>query len=172
MALRGVIAYIGVGSNLEEPLRQCRLALQNLDAVNDTRLLRASSFYRTEPVGVREQDAFINAAAEIRTELSPRTLLEALKAIEQEMGRRKSLRRWGPRVIDLDILLYGQDIVQEDDLVIPHPELHKRRFVLAPLCEISSYVIHPAFGISMQGLLIRLENDDRNVVVKIQQADA
>lgn len=167
MALRGVIAYIGVGSNLEEPLRQCRLALQNLAAVNDTRLLRTSSFYRTEPVGVREQDPFINTVAEIRTELAARTLLGALKAIEQEMGRRELLRRWGPRVIDLDILLYGQDIVQEDDLVIPHPELHKRRFVLAPLCEISSYVIHPAFGISMQGLLIRLENDDRSAVVKI-----
>jgi len=171
MALRGVIAYIGVGSNLEEPLRQCRLALQNLDAVNDTRVLRSSSFYRTEPVGVREQDPFINAVAEIRTELSARTLLWALKAIEQEMGRRESLR-WGPRVIDLDILLYGRDIMQEEDLVIPHPEFHKRRFVLAPLCEISSYVIHPAFGISMQGLLIRLEDDDPSAVVKIQQAEA
>jgi len=171
MALRGVIAYIGVGSNLEEPLRQCRLALQNLDALNDTRVLRTSSFYRTEPVGVREQDPFINAVAEIRTELLPRTLLGALKAIEREMGRRDSLR-WGPRVIDLDILLYGQDVLREKDLVIPHPEFHKRRFVLAPLCEISSYVIHPAFGISMQGLLTRLEIDDRSAVVKIQQTDA
>ena len=170
MALRGVIAYIGVGSNLEEPLRQCRLALQNLTGVNDTRLLRTSSFYRTEPVGVSEQDPFINAVAEIRTELSPRTLLGALKAIEQEMGRRESLR-WGPRVIDLDILLYGQDIVQEEDLVIPHPEFHKRRFVLAPLCEISSYVIHPVFGITIQGLLTRLGDDDVREVVKIRKPD-
>lgn len=170
MALRGVIAYIGVGSNLEEPLRQCRLALQNIAALDDTRLLRASSFYRTEPVGIREQDAFVNAVAEIRTDLSPGTLLGALKAIEQQMGRRESLR-WGPRIIDLDILLYGSDIVQEEDLIIPHPEFHKRRFVLAPLCEISSYVIHPAFGISMQGLLIRLDDDDRNTVVKIERTD-
>lgn len=170
MALRGVIAYIGVGSNLEEPLRQCRLALQNISALNDTRLLRASSFYRTEPVGVREQAAFVNAVAEIRTELSPGTLLGALKAIEHQMGRRETLR-WGPRIIDLDILLYGLDIVQEEDLIIPHPEFHKRRFVLAPLCEISSYVIHPAFGISMQGLLIRLDDDDRNDVVKIERTD-
>jgi len=168
MSLRGVIAYVGVGSNLEEPLRQCRLAIRNLAAVKDTRLLRTSAFYRTEPVGVSEQDAFINAVAEIRTGLPARTLLEALKAIEQEMGRRESIR-WGPRIIDLDILLYGQDIAQEDDLVIPHPELHKRRFVLVPLCEICSYAIHPAFGISMQGLLIRLEKDDRSAVVKIEQ---
>ncbi|MFA6413093.1 MAG: 2-amino-4-hydroxy-6-hydroxymethyldihydropteridine diphosphokinase [Syntrophales bacterium] len=170
MSLRGVIAYIGVGSNLEEPLRQCQLALQKLDAVNGTRILRTSSFYRTEPVGVTEQDPFINTVAEIRTELSARTLLGALKAIEQEMGRRESLR-WGPRVIDLDILLYGQDIVQEEDLVIPHPEFHKRRFVLAPLCEISSYVIHPAFGITMQGLLTRLGDDEVRDVVKIQKPD-
>lgn len=171
MSLRGGIAYIGVGSNLEEPLRQSRLALKSLASMNDTRLLRASALYRTEPVGVREQDPFVNAVAEIRTELSPRKLLETLKAIEQRMGRRESLR-WGPRVIDLDILLYGQDIVQEDDLVIPHPELHKRRFVLVPLCEIAAYAIHPAFGISMQGLLNRLENDDRGAVEKIQQKDA
>jgi len=171
MALRGVISYIGVGSNLEEPLRQCRMALQNIAAVKDIRLLRTSSFYRTEPVGVREQDAFVNTVAEIRTELSPWTLLGALKAIEREMGRRETLR-WGPRIIDLDILLYGQNVLQEDGLVIPHPELHKRCFVLVPLCEISSYVIHPAFGISMQGLLTRLEIDDRSAVVKIKQEDS
>lgn len=170
MGLRGVIAYVGVGSNLEEPLRQCRLAVQNLETLNGTRILRTSSFYRTEPVGVREQAPFVNAVAEIRTELSARTLLVALKAIEQVMGRRESLR-WGPRVIDLDILLYGQDLVEEEDLVIPHPEFHKRRFVLAPLCEISSYVIHPAFGITMQGLLTRLGEDDVGDVVKIQRAD-
>jgi 2-amino-4-hydroxy-6-hydroxymethyldihydropteridine diphosphokinase len=168
MSLRGVIAYVGVGSNLEEPLRQCRLAILNLAAIKDTRLLRTSAFYRTEPMGVSDQDAFINAVAEIRTELPPRALLEALKAIEQEMGRRESIR-WGPRIIDLDLLLYGQDIVQEEDLVIPHPELHKRRFVLVPLCEISSYVIHPAFGISMQGLLMRLDKENRYAVVKIEQ---
>jgi 2-amino-4-hydroxy-6-hydroxymethyldihydropteridine diphosphokinase len=168
MSLCGVIAYVGVGSNLEEPLRQCRLALKKLAAVKDTRLLRTSAFYRTEPVGVTDQDEFINAVAEIRTRLSARALLEALKAIEQETGRRESLR-WGPRIIDLDILLYGQDIVQEDDLVIPHRELHKRRFVLAPLCEISSYAIHPVFGISMGGLLMRLEKDKRRAVVKMDQ---
>jgi 2-amino-4-hydroxy-6-hydroxymethyldihydropteridine diphosphokinase len=170
MALRGVIAYIGVGSNLEEPLRQCRLALQNLAAVNDTRMLRTSSFYWTEPVGVREQDPFVNAVAEIRTGLTPRALLDALKDIERQMGRRESLR-WGPRIIDLDIILYGQNIVNESGLVIPHPEFHLRRFVLTPLCEISSYMIHPAFGISMQGLLIRLESVYRSDVVKIEQKD-
>jgi 2-amino-4-hydroxy-6-hydroxymethyldihydropteridine diphosphokinase len=170
MSLSVVIAYVGVGSNLEEPLRQCRWALDNLAALPDTRLLRTSAFYRTDPVGVSEQDTFINAVAEIRTGLPPKKLLEALKAVEMKMGRRESIR-WGPRIIDLDILLYGQSIVQEEGLVIPHPELHKRRFVLVPICEISSYAIHPAFGISMQGLLTRLEKDDRCAVVKLLQKD-
>lgn len=170
MSLSGVIGYIGIGSNLEEPLRQCRLALKKIAAINDTRLLRTSAFYRTEPVGFIAQDYFINAVAEIRTGLSPRMLLEAIKAIEEGMGRRDSVR-WGPRIIDLDILMYGQDVVHDDDLVIPHPELHKRRFVLAPLCEIASFAIHPAFGISMAGLLSRLEQDNGDAVEKIQQID-
>lgn len=170
MSLSGVIGYVGIGSNLEEPLRQCRLALDNLAAINDTRLLRTSAYYRTEPIGFSAQDHFINAVAEIRTALPPRKLLETLKAIEERMGRRESIR-WGPRIIDLDILLYGQNVIQDDDFLIPHPELHKRRFVLVPLCEIASFVIHPAFGISMAGLLSRLDNDNRSTVVKIQQID-
>jgi 2-amino-4-hydroxy-6-hydroxymethyldihydropteridine diphosphokinase len=170
MSLSGVVAYVGVGSNLDDPLRQCRLALEKIAAVEGARLLRTSSFYLTDPVGVREQNKFINAVAEIRTGLPPRALLVALKNIEQEMGRRESVR-WGPRRIDLDILLYSQEIVQEDGLVIPHPELHKRRFVLVPLCELSSYAIHPAFGISMQGLLKRIENDYPCAVVKLKQID-
>jgi len=96
----------------------------------------------------------------VRTILSPRALLQALLQIEQEMGRVRTIR-WGPRIIDLDILLFGQEVLQEEDLVIPHPELHRRRFVLVPLLELASYAIHPAFGVSIRGLMQRLQDDSR-----------
>ena len=92
-----------------------------------------------------------------RTLFFASTLLRILQKIENDMGRVRK-ERWGPRTIDLDILLYGQEIIAEDDLIIPHPELHKRRFVLVPMCEIAPYAIHPSYGISMMGLLNRLED--------------
>ena len=153
--VRGIIAFIGIGSNLRDPAVQCRDAFRRIGAIPEIRLLRRSSLYRTEPVGPEDQPWFINAVAEIRTDLPPRKLFEALKEIERKMGRTDG-PRWGPRVIDLDLLLYGQKVVAEEGLVIPHPELHRRRFVLEPLCELASYVIHPAFGVSVRGLLDRL----------------
>ncbi|MBN1380039.1 MAG: 2-amino-4-hydroxy-6-hydroxymethyldihydropteridine diphosphokinase [Deltaproteobacteria bacterium] len=156
--LRGFISYIGVGSNMSEPAKRCLESAERIDEIGGVKVLRESSLYRTEPVGITDQDWFVNAVIEIRTILTPKQLLIALKQVEDDMGRKESTR-WGPRIIDLDILLYSQEIVQEESLRIPHPELHKRRFVLAPLCEIASYVIHPAFGISMRGLLDRLEDN-------------
>ncbi len=153
--MRGIIAFIGIGSNLRDPAVQCRDAFRRIGAIPEIRLLRRSSLYRTEPVGPEDQPWFINAVAEIRTDLPPGELFEALKEIERKMGR-KDGPRWGPRVIDLDLLLYGQKVVAEEGLVIPHPELHRRRFVLEPLCELASYLIHPAFGVSVRGLLDRL----------------
>lgn len=153
--VRGIIAFVGIGSNLRDPAVQCRDAFRRIGAIPEIRLLRRSSLYRTEPVGFQDQAWFINAVAEIRTDLPPRKLFEALNEIERKMGRTDG-PRWGPRVIDLDLLLYGQEVVAEEDLVIPHPELHRRRFVLEPLCELASYVIHPDFGVSVRGLLDRL----------------
>jgi len=97
----------------------------------------------------------VNAAAEIRTELAPRDLLRALLDIEMTMGRVRTFAS-GPRVIDLDLLLYGQEIIREEGLMVPHPQMHQRLFVLEPLCEIASYLIHPVFGVSMRGLKDRL----------------
>lgn len=154
----GTIFFVGVGSNLGDPLVQCREALKRMDATPGLKLLRASSFYRTEPVGFREQPWFVNAVAEFRTVRPAVDLLKALQAIEQAMGREKE-RRGGPRVIDLDLLLYGQDVVQQPDVTVPHPQMHRRRFVLIPFHEIAPYVIHPAFGISIRGLLDRLQDD-------------
>lgn len=154
-AVSGVIAFIGIGANMERPAEMCRTAVGELAETQGVRLLRTSSFYRTEPVGPQEQEWFINAVAEIRTGLPPGLLLKSLKEIEWRLGRTEGVK-WGPRVIDLDILLYGQEVIREGELVIPHPELHRRRFVLVPLCELSSYAIHPAFGVSVRGLLDRL----------------
>jgi 2-amino-4-hydroxy-6-hydroxymethyldihydropteridine diphosphokinase len=156
----GVIAFIGIGANMGRPAEMCRTTLGKLAEIPGIKLLRSSSLYRTEPVGPRQQEWFINAVAEIRTNLSPRVLLETLKDIERRLGRTETVK-WGPRVIDLDILLYGQEVIQEGDLVVPHPELHRRRFVLVPLCEIASYAIHPAFGVSIRGLLDRLTDLSR-----------
>ena len=157
----GFICFVGVGSNMDDPAGQSLKAFDHISTTNGVKLLRESSLYRTEPVGSPDQDWFINAVVEIRTVLTPHELLKALQAIEHNMERVRD-EKWGPRLIDLDILLYGQEIIQEKDLCIPHPELHKRRFVLEPLCEIAPYVIHPAFGVSIRGLMDRLE--DRSIV--------
>ncbi len=156
----GVICFIGVGSNLNNPAERCLEAVSNLSSVSSIKVLRRSSLYRTEPVGFAEQDWFVNAVAEIRTALAPHELLKALHEVEDGMGRVRG-PKWGPRVIDLDILLYGQEVIQGEGLVIPHPLLHKRRFVLEPLCELASYSIHPAFGVSIRGLMDRLDDESR-----------
>jgi 2-amino-4-hydroxy-6-hydroxymethyldihydropteridine diphosphokinase len=158
--LRGVIAFIGIGSNMRDPVFQCREAVRRLGCETGIRLVRVSALYRTEPVGKSDQPWFVNAVAEVRSGQRPRVLLETLKRIECEMGRIEG-PRWGPRAIDLDLLLYGQEVVAEQGMVIPHPEMHRRRFVLEPLCELASYVVHPAFGVSARGLLDRLQDPAR-----------
>jgi len=164
--LRSVIAFLGIGSNMGDPAGHCRKAIDLISKVLQIRVLRTSSLYRTEPVGFKEQDWFVNAAIEVRTALYPQDLLKALQGVEQTMGRvRKETDRWGPRVMDIDILLYGQDIVEEEGLFIPHPELHRRRFVLVPLVEIAPYVIHPQFGVTVKGLLGRLK--DQSEVIRL-----
>jgi 2-amino-4-hydroxy-6-hydroxymethyldihydropteridine diphosphokinase len=151
----GTVAHLGLGSNENSPHDRCIEAVQRLAILSTIRLVQCSPFYRTEPVGERQQSWFINAAVEIRTTLTPYSLLAVLQEVEKEMGRIRTVKN-GPRIIDLDILLFSQDIISDEDrLVIPHPELHKRRFVLIPLNDIASYVIHPAFGVSVKGLLDR-----------------
>ncbi len=169
--LNGVISYIGIGSNLGDSLANCKEAVARLSSLPKTILERVSSFYKTEPVTdfpadeaarevLKNQSWFTNAVAEIRTRLSPSDLLRELQDIESVMGRARTFAG-APRVIDLDLLLYGQEIIHEKDLVVPHPFMHKRRFVLEPLCEIASYAIHPLFGVSMRGLKGRLEDQKK-----------
>jgi 2-amino-4-hydroxy-6-hydroxymethyldihydropteridine diphosphokinase len=166
--IRGIVAFVGIGANLANPAAQCAEAVRRIGTIPGVRMLRCSSLYRTAPIGPMDQGWFINAVAEVRTDLSPLKFLEALKGIEGQMGRTEG-PRWGPRVIDLDILLYGQEVVDQAGLKIPHPEMHRRRFVLAPLCELASYAVHPAFGVSARGLLDRL-TDPGHVELYIPEA--
>jgi 2-amino-4-hydroxy-6-hydroxymethyldihydropteridine diphosphokinase len=153
-----VIAYLGIGSNLDNPVQQCRDALREISSLKNVQVLRRSSLYRTQPVGNTSQDWFVNGVLEIRTTFTAQQLIKALQWVEQTLGRVRA-EKWGPRTIDIDILLYGQEIIGTGDLAIPHTEMHKRRFVLVPMNEIAPYVIHPSYGISMKGLLERLEDD-------------
>jgi 2-amino-4-hydroxy-6-hydroxymethyldihydropteridine diphosphokinase len=132
-----VIAYIGVGANLEEPQRQVRRALVELAELPRTVLRATSPLYRTEPVGPQGQPCFINAAAGIATALAPRALLAGLQQIERRHGRVRNGARWGPRTLDLDILLYGDRVVDEPGLHLPHARMHQRAFVLVPLGDIA-----------------------------------
>jgi 2-amino-4-hydroxy-6-hydroxymethyldihydropteridine diphosphokinase len=161
----GINCFVGLGANMERPAVQCFEATEKMHATDGVHVLRSSSLYRTEPVENREQSWFVNAVVEIRTVLRAGKLLQALLAIERAMGRQREAP-WGPRIIDLDLLLYGQEVIAAPDMVIPHPAFHKRRFVLVPLHEIAPYVIHPAFGVSIQGLLDRLEDDNKVELIK------
>ena len=129
-------AFVGLGANLENPLQQVRQAIAELDAIERTRVLVASSLYRSAPVGYADQPDFINAVAKLQTRLSPHELLDALHVIENRHGRRRSVRN-APRTLDLDLLLYGMLVVHEEGLTLPHPRMHERAFVLLPLAEIA-----------------------------------
>jgi len=164
---RRVICYVGVGSNTGDPVGNCLEALDRLCASETIEVIRRSSLYQTEPVGIRDQPWFINAVAEVRTTLEAHSLLSVLQGIEERMGRVRT-EKGGPRVIDLDILLYGERVIRDETLCVPHPEMHKRRFVLVPLMEIASYLIHPVYGISIRGLLERLS--DASAVIPLDAA--
>jgi 2-amino-4-hydroxy-6-hydroxymethyldihydropteridine diphosphokinase len=166
--LTGILCYIGIGSNLGDALQNCKEAAESLSRISEIQLTGLSSFYKSEPVGMEKQNWFVNAAAEIKTTLAARELLHVLQDIEHNKGRSREIKG-GPRIIDLDILFYGQDIITEDDLMVPHPELHRRRFVLEPLHEIASYFIHPVFGISVRGLRDRLS--DYKIVELLEKHD-
>lgn len=136
------IAYIALGSNLHTPREQLKRALNALAQLPQTQLMAVSSFYRSKPLGPQDQPDYLNAAVEISTALSPLALLDELQRIENEQGRVR-LRRWGERTLDLDILLYGDEIIQTERLTVPHYDMHNREFVIVPLAEIAPNLILP-----------------------------
>lgn len=148
------IAYIGIGSNLGNRQENCLHAIELLQKKGII-VTKRSSLYETEPWGVKDQPLFINMAIEIETSLEPGELLKVLKNIEKELGRQQTLQ-WGPRTIDLDILLFDDIILNKDNLKIPHPLLHERDFVLRPLCEIAPDVYHPLLKLRIYELLQKI----------------
>jgi 2-amino-4-hydroxy-6-hydroxymethyldihydropteridine diphosphokinase len=148
------IVYLGLGSNIGDREAVLRSALTELDRP-DLKLRRVSSLYETEPIGFREQGWFLNLAAEFETELFPKQLLLRTRKIEMAMGRRRTIEN-GPRTIDIDILLYGNAVVQTDDLEIPHPRYRDRRFTLAPLAELNPNLRDPVTFRTMSEMLADL----------------
>jgi 2-amino-4-hydroxy-6-hydroxymethyldihydropteridine diphosphokinase len=149
-------AFIGLGANLGDREAQVRRAFATLAELPGTSLLAASSIYRSAPVGVGAQPDFINAVAAIETLLAPRALLEALLAAERRFGRRRDFPG-APRTLDLDLLLYGERVIDEPGLVVPHPRMHERAFVLAPLAEIAPDAVVPGRG-PVRALLARCKD--------------
>jgi 2-amino-4-hydroxy-6-hydroxymethyldihydropteridine diphosphokinase len=137
------IVYIGLGSNLAEPLGQLREALQALAQLPQCKLLAASSFYLSDPLGPSDQPRYVNAVAQLECALEPLQLLDALQDIEQQQGRVRKAERWGPRTLDLDIVLFGLHLIDQPRLQVPHYHLHARAFVLYPLREIAGALLLP-----------------------------
>jgi 2-amino-4-hydroxy-6-hydroxymethyldihydropteridine diphosphokinase len=158
-----VIAYIGLGANLGDPVAQLRLALAGLAALEEMEVQQVSTFYRNPPLGPKGQPWYVNAVAQVRTRLSPEELLRALRCLEADLGRVRG-ERWGPRIIDLDLLLYDGESIETPELTVPHPEMHLRAFVLAPLAEIAPEAWHPGLNKNAAQLLAELNPADREAL--------
>ena len=154
-------SFIGIGSNLGDRRANCREARDRLQELPQTRVMKESSLYESEPHG-NAKTWFGNSVVEIETEVSPAELLKQLEAIETAMGRKRVRgKRWGSRIIDLDILFYDKEIVNKRNLKIPHPRLANRRFVLVPLSELAPQLIHPGLNVSVSELLATVKDSKR-----------
>ena len=156
--------FVSVGSNLGDKIENCQKGIKGLLADGRSILVGSSSFYRTSPVDYKDQDWFVNRVVKIETALNPFDLLDKIQGIEKAMGRKTGTVRFGPRVLDLDIIFYDDQVVQTDTLEIPHPRMHKRRFVLKPICDIEPSMMHPLLGRDMQSLLSGLQDLEQRVM--------
>ncbi|MGD9157575.1 MAG: 2-amino-4-hydroxy-6-hydroxymethyldihydropteridine diphosphokinase [Desulfobacteraceae bacterium] len=155
--------YIGIGSNLGDPYENCIRAVETIKGHPFCEMKALSPFYRTEPVGIEGENWFINAVLCINTSLSSAELIEMLLDIEREMGRTRSEIRWESRIIDLDVLLFGNEIINNKNLTVPHPRMHTRRFVMAPMADIAPELVHPVQGKNMADILSEISLADQEI---------
>jgi 2-amino-4-hydroxy-6-hydroxymethyldihydropteridine diphosphokinase len=158
-------AFIGIGSNMSDPHRNCLDAVDRIGRIDKCEIISVSSLYLTEPVGVQDQEWYVNSAVSIATGLSARDLMKRLLEIEADMGRVRTTK-WGPRVIDLDILLFGQDIIDDILVKVPHPMMHLRKFVMAPMAELAPDLMHPVLGKTIIELFKEI-SDDGQIVKRV-----
>lgn len=156
--MESTIAYIGIGSNLGDKLSNCRHSIGKISRLPGCHVTACSALFKTEPEGVTGQDWYANCVAQVTVAQHPSQLLKALMGIESDMGRMRK-ERWEARIIDLDILLFGQEVIQSDNLIIPHPLLHKRRFVLEPLSQLAPDLMHPVLKLTISQLLNKLPKE-------------
>lgn len=156
-------AYISVGSNLGDALAHCRFGIVATTAHRHVRLTGISPFYRTAPVGFTDQGWFVNAVFRVQTGLEARALLALTNGVQAAAGQGPKPVRFGPRILDLDLIFFDDLILADPDLQLPHPRMHKRRFVLQPICDIDPQLVHPALGCSVRDLLAKLEDDQQEV---------
>lgn len=157
-------AFLSVGSNLGDPLRNCCRGIDELCLDGEVRLVARSPFYRTQPVDYLDQDWFVNAAVLVETALTAFELLDKTQNIQLRMGRKSDGIRFGPRVLDLDLIFYGDSVIHTPHLVVPHPRMHKRRFVLLPICDIDPSVVHPVLGQTVREMLEQLPADSQDMI--------
>ncbi len=156
--------FLSLGSNMGRRRANCLAALEMLADVKGVTILDTSPFYLTEPVDYLDQEWFVNGAVRIETSLDAHALLAATQQIQTACGRRKTNVRFGPRTIDIDIIFFGNEIISSARLTVPHPRMHKRRFVLQPICDIDPTVVHPLLGETVQDLLLKLEPGSQRMV--------
>ena len=156
-------AIISIGSNMGDKIGNCQSAIESLDRVETSAVVKTSPFYRTAPVDFLDQDWFINAAVQLKTDLAPIRLLQQLQEIQRSAGRVSDPIRFGPRIIDLDIIFYDDAVIDAPQLVVPHPRMHKRAFVLQPICDIDPQLVHPVFQRRVLDLLRELDDPAQGI---------
>jgi len=159
------VAYIGIGSNLGDTVLNCKHSIARIDGTSGCEVTARSDLFKTEPEGVAGQQWYANCVIEVKTERTPHNLLDSLMAIEHEMGRIRK-KKWESRIIDLDLLIFGELVLDSPDLVVPHPLLHTRRFVLEPLVQVAPELVHPILNITIQRLLKKLPKESYVEILK------
>ena len=145
-------------------LQNCRQGIAALNRSGESRIIAQSRIYMTEPVDYEDQDWFINMVVKLETANDPFELLDIINRVQRAAGRKRDVIRYGPRVLDLDIIFFGNLVLDSDRLVVPHPRMHQRRFVLQPICDIDPTIVHPVLKKDMQSLLADLGKDEQKVI--------